>query len=59
LRGADLVMHLTEWSEYRELDPLQVKKFVKNPIIFDGRNILDVERWREAGWKLLALGRTL
>lgn len=52
-------MHLTEWSEYRELDPLEVKKVVKNPIIFDGRNILDVERWREAGWKLLALGRTL
>lgn len=59
LRGADLVMHLTEWSEYRELDPLEVKKVVKNPIIFDGRNVLDVESWRKAGWKLLALGRTL
>ncbi|NCA18179.1 MAG: UDP-glucose 6-dehydrogenase, partial [Actinobacteria bacterium] len=45
--------------EYRELDPLEVKKVVKNPIIFDGRNVLDVESWRKAGWKLLALGRTL
>ena len=58
LRDADLVLHLTEWKEYRALDPVAVKKLVKNAIVIDGRNHLDREAWIKAGWKFRALGRT-
>jgi UDPglucose 6-dehydrogenase len=57
LKGADLVLHLTEWKVYRELDPAKLIKLVSNPIIIDGRNALDREAWIAAGWKFRALGR--
>ena len=59
VQDADLIMHLTEWEDYRSLDPIEIKKLVKTSTIFDGRNTLDVQRWQSAGWKLLALGRPL
>jgi UDPglucose 6-dehydrogenase len=55
---ADLVLHLTEWHEYRELDPAVLAKVVRSPRILDGRNALDTARWRDAGWTLRALGRS-
>ena len=58
LSGADLVLHLTEWKVYRELDPAKTKLLVANPIIIDGRNALDREAWIAAGWKFRALGRS-
>ena len=57
LMGADLVLHLTEWKVYRELDPAKMAKLVANPIMIDGRNALDRESWIAAGWKFRALGR--
>jgi len=57
VRGADLLLHLTEWREFRELDPAEVGKLVSQRTIVDGRNALDVVRWREAGWHYRALGR--
>jgi UDPglucose 6-dehydrogenase len=57
LNDADLVLHLTEWQVYRELDPAKMAKLVANPIIIDGRNALDREAWIAAGWKFRALGR--
>ena len=57
LKGADLVLHLTEWKIYRELDPAKMAKLVANPIMIDGRNALDREAWTAAGWKFRALGR--
>lgn len=59
LQGAELTMLLTEWSEYRSLDPEKVIGLVNTPTLFDGRNALDVKKWQKAGWKLLALGRSL
>jgi UDPglucose 6-dehydrogenase len=53
---AEIVLHLTEWKIYRELDPTKMKSLVKNPIMIDGRNALDRSAWREAGWKFRALG---
>jgi UDPglucose 6-dehydrogenase len=53
---AEIVLHLTEWKIYRELDPTKVKSLVKNPIMIDGRNALDRSAWRKAGWKFRALG---
>ncbi len=58
LKGADLVLHLTEWKVYRELDPVKMKSLVANPIIIDGRNALDRDAWIAAGWKFRALGRS-
>jgi len=58
LQGADLVLHLTEWKIYREIDPSKVKALVKNATMIDGRNALDRDKWIAAGWKFRALGRS-
>ncbi|MCX6434911.1 MAG: UDP-glucose/GDP-mannose dehydrogenase family protein [Actinobacteria bacterium] len=55
--GADLVLHLTEWREYRDIDPKEIKSLVKSPIIIDGRNALNRDLWTASGWKFHALGR--
>jgi UDPglucose 6-dehydrogenase len=55
---ADLVLHLTEWREYREIDPAQLAAVVRTPRILDGRNALDMPQWRRAGWTVRALGRS-
>jgi UDPglucose 6-dehydrogenase len=58
LKDAEIVLHLTEWKIYREIDPAQIKKLVKSAIMIDGRNALDRDLWRASGWKFRALGRT-
>ena len=58
LKDAEIVLHLTEWKIYREINPVEVKPLVKAPIMIDGRNALDRDAWRAAGWKFRALGRT-
>jgi UDPglucose 6-dehydrogenase len=58
VKGADAILHLTEWKEYRELDPSVIGQLVKNKFIIDGRNMLDRDKWRAAGWRFHALGRT-
>ena len=58
IKDADLILHLTEWKEYRQIDPAAVSSLVKSKIIIDGRNMLDRTMWRSAGWKFHALGRT-
>ena len=58
ITGSDLVLHLTEWREYRDLKPEEVVDLVKTPRIIDGRNVLDRDRWVKAGWKFHALGRS-
>jgi len=57
LRGADLVLHLTEWPQFREIDPERAARLVARPRIVDGRGALDGERWAAAGWHFRALGR--
>ena len=58
LKDAEIVLHLTEWKIYRDIDPIEIKKQVKTAIMIDGRNALDRDLWRAAGWKFRALGRT-
>ena len=58
LRDAEIVLHLTEWKMYRELDPGVIKSLVKRAILIDGRNALDRSAWQAAGWRVRALGRT-
>jgi UDPglucose 6-dehydrogenase len=57
VRGADVVLHLTEWREFRELDPAELGAVASGRIILDGRNALDPEVWRAAGWTYRAMGR--
>ena len=58
VKGADAILHLTEWKEYRELDPSVIGQLVKSKFVIDGRNALDRNLWRAAGWRIHALGRT-
>jgi UDPglucose 6-dehydrogenase len=58
VKDSDLILHLTEWREYRELDPKALAALVKKKIVIDGRNALDRDKWRAAGWQFHALGRT-
>jgi UDPglucose 6-dehydrogenase len=57
LTGADVTMLLTEWEEFRSMDPSVVGMLVAQRNIVDGRNVLDPVRWRRAGWRYRALGR--
>ncbi len=54
---AQLVLHLTEWAEFQEMDPAALAEVVSSTRIVDGRNALDPGRWRAAGWSYRALGR--
>jgi UDPglucose 6-dehydrogenase len=54
---ADAVLLLTEWREYRELDPYAFGNLVRQRRILDGRNAIDREKWEAAGWSYRALGR--
>jgi UDPglucose 6-dehydrogenase len=54
---ADLVIVLTEWREYRDLDPEMLAATVRSSVVIDGRNCLDPSRWRAAGWRYIGLGR--
>ena len=57
VEGAELVLLLTEWQEYVEANPASLKERVAVPRVLDGRNALNPEHWRAAGWKYRALGR--
>jgi UDPglucose 6-dehydrogenase len=57
VRGADVVLHLTEWREFRELDPAELGEVAGRRHILDGRNALDAALWRKAGWTYRAMGR--
>ena len=55
--GANLVLHLTEWSDYRAIDPAALAAVVARPVIIDARCCLDAALWRGAGWTVHVLGR--
>ncbi len=55
--GAHVVLHLTEWQEFRAMDPEELGSVVAERRILDGRNVLDPVAWRAAGWTYRALGR--
>jgi len=56
-RGADVVVLLTEWAEFRQIDPGAMGEIVGQRRIVDGRHALDPVEWRSAGWEYRALGR--
>ena len=54
--GADVLLVLTEWDEFRAMDPAQLRALVADPVVIDARNCLDAGVWRAAGWSLTGLG---
>ncbi|MDO5285381.1 MAG: UDP-glucose/GDP-mannose dehydrogenase family protein [Actinomycetia bacterium] len=57
LTGADLVLHLTEWPEFRQLDPSSLDGVVRSKVLIDGRLKLHRGTWERAGWTVVQLGR--
>ena len=56
-QGAHVMLLLTEWAEFRDMEPDVLGDVVAEKNIVDGRNALDPEAWRAAGWNYRALGR--
>lgn len=59
VKGADAILVLTEWREFMNLDFKRIKKLVKHPIIFDGRNIFDPARMSRLGFKYYGMGKNI
>lgn len=57
LRDADALILATEWNEFRNPDFNLIKKNLKNPIIFDGRNQYDAKKLKESGFEYFSIGR--
>ena len=56
-QGAHVLLHLTEWADYRAIDPAALGQVVARRAIIDARCALDTTAWRDAGWTLRAPGR--
>jgi len=56
-KGADALLILTEWNEFREMDLKKIKSLLKNPLIIDGRNIYDLETMEKEGFRYISIGR--
>ncbi|WP_313540917.1 UDP-glucose dehydrogenase family protein [Leifsonia aquatica] len=54
---ADIVVLITEWPEFRSIDPVAFGAIVGERRVIDGRNVLDPATWRAAGWSYRGLGR--
>jgi UDPglucose 6-dehydrogenase len=54
---ADLVLLLTEWTEFRALQPQQLAALTSGRKLIDGRNVLCGDEWEAAGWEFAALGQ--
>ncbi len=57
LAGADALLIVTEWHMYRRPDLQKIRALLRNPIIFDGRNLFEPARMREAGFEYYSIGR--
>jgi UDPglucose 6-dehydrogenase len=55
--GADAIVLITEWNEFRQLDMARVKQLMRRPVIVDGRNIYDPETMRALGFTYRGIGR--
>ena len=57
LDGADALLVVTEWNEFRRPDFERVKRLLKEPVVFDGRNLYEPERMRRLGFTYFRIGR--
>ncbi|GAC1656106.1 MAG: UDP-glucose/GDP-mannose dehydrogenase family protein [Candidatus Dormibacteraceae bacterium] len=56
-RGADAVVLVTEWNEFRQLDLAKLRRVMRRPVVVDGRNIYDPAKMREHGFVYRGVGR--
>ena len=56
-KDADLLIIVTEWNEFRQLDLVKIKKVMKSPNLIDGRNIYNPEKVKELGFHYVGVGR--
>lgn len=56
-KGAEALVILTEWNEFRQLDFKRIKKLMKRPLVIDGRNIYSPEKMRDLGFQYISIGR--
>ena len=57
LEGADALIIVTEWKEFRNPDFDRIKRTLKTPVIFDGRNLFDPEFVQQMGLRYVSIGR--
>jgi nucleotide sugar dehydrogenase len=57
LAEAEAVLHLTEWAEFRAIDPVAVAKVVAQKVLIDARSALDADAWHTAGWTVYRPGQ--
>jgi UDPglucose 6-dehydrogenase len=55
--GADALVVVTEWNEFREPDFAKIRDLMRHPAVFDGRNIYDPEVLRDLGFHYEGIGR--
>ena len=55
--GADVLVVLTEWNEFVHVDPTAVAKTMNRTLVVDGRNVLNREKWTQAGFTYRGVGR--
>jgi len=56
-KDCDVLVIMTEWNEFRQLDLGRIKKCMKKPVLLDGRNIYDPQKLREMGFVYIGVGR--
>jgi UDPglucose 6-dehydrogenase len=59
LVDADALIIVTEWNEFRNPDFDKMKKFLKTPLVFDGRNVFDVAKMKQLGFEYFSIGRPI
>jgi UDPglucose 6-dehydrogenase len=57
LDGADALIIVTEWKEFRSPDPDDIKRRLRHPVVFDGRNLYDPAWMRACGLEYFSIGR--
>jgi UDPglucose 6-dehydrogenase len=56
-KNADALIVLTEWNEFKQIDLAKLKKIMKSPVLFDGRNIYHPELMKKIGFMYYSVGR--
>jgi UDPglucose 6-dehydrogenase len=56
-QDAEVVLLLTEWNEFQKLEPSDLESLVRQKALIDGRNCLNPQQWRQAGWTYRSFGR--
>lgn len=57
IEGTEAILLLTEWKEFREANWESLRKWVSHPLLIDGRNCLDEEKMRKAGFDYVRIGK--